>query len=93
MTTGQRLVSLLAMTVCALAINVRAQSPSVSTVNVTAEADRVRVSPQGDIFDLKIEVTDESGETVFEAGAAPVYRSEVENFESEQGWPKGQPRQ
>ncbi len=45
----------------------QAQTPSVSTVNVTPEAGRVRIAPVGPVSDLKIEVVNESGDTIFEA--------------------------
>ena len=45
----------------------QAQTPQVSTVNVTPEAGRVRVAPVGSVSDLKLEVVNESGETIFEA--------------------------
>ena len=50
----------------AFAAGARAQTPQVSTVNVTPEKNRVRVAAVGDAFDVKIEVVDEAGETVFE---------------------------
>ncbi len=45
----------------------QAQRPQVSTVNVTPEEGRVRVSAVGAAFGLRVEVTDEAGDTVFEA--------------------------
>lgn len=45
----------------------QAQRPQVSTVNVTPEAGRVRVAPVGPVSDLRLEVVNESGETIFEA--------------------------
>ncbi len=48
----------------------RAQKPSVSTVNVTPDERRVRVAPVGNVFDLRIEVVDEAGDTVFEGTQA-----------------------
>ncbi|HKQ52811.1 MAG TPA: tail fiber domain-containing protein [Pyrinomonadaceae bacterium] len=45
----------------------QAQTPSLSTVNVTPEAGRVRVAPVGPVSDLKLEVVNEAGDTVFEA--------------------------
>jgi hypothetical protein len=43
-----------------------AQRPQVSTVNVTPEEGRVRVAGLGGVFDLKLEVVNEAGDTVFE---------------------------
>ena len=45
----------------------QAQRPQVSTVNVTPEEGRVRVGAVGDIFDLRLEVVDETGDTIFES--------------------------
>ena len=47
----------------------QAQTPRVSTVNVKAEADRVHISAEGDIVELRLEVVSESGDVVFESGA------------------------
>lgn len=58
----------LALSLFALLVNAQAQTPRVSTVNVRAEANRVRVSPEGDAFDLRLDVADESGEVVFQSG-------------------------
>lgn len=45
----------------------QAQRPSISTVNITPEEGRVHVSAVGGAFDLKVEVVNETGDTVFEA--------------------------
>ncbi len=68
MTTCKRLTSALVLTFCALVLNAQAQTPQLNSVNLTAETDKVHVSTQGEVFDLKIEVVAESGETVFEGG-------------------------
>ncbi len=68
MTICQRLGFVLTLTFCALVINVQAQTPQLNSVNLTAEADKVHVSIQGDVFELKVEVIAESGETIFEGG-------------------------
>ena len=52
-----------------LAVTARAQAARLSTVNVTSDGRRVRVSAQGDVTELRTEVLDESGEVVFDSGA------------------------
>jgi hypothetical protein len=66
-TTIKRFAFALALTFFALLINTRAQTPQVSTVNVTPEEGRVRVAAVGGAFGLRVEVVDESGDTVFQA--------------------------
>ena len=51
-----------------LSLAARAQTPRISTVNITPEADRVRVSAVGEVSELRFEVLDESGAVVFESG-------------------------
>src|SRR5215213_3276909 len=51
-----------------LAVAVVAQTPSVSTVNVTPDGQKVRVSTVGDVLDMSVAVHDESGDVVFESG-------------------------
>ena len=46
-----------------------AQTPSVSTVNVTPDEQKVRISTVGDVLDMSLAVSDESGDVVFESGA------------------------
>ena len=72
MTTIKRFAFSLVMAAALPLASAQAQRPSVSTVNVTPEADRVRVAAVGEVYDLKLEVVDESGDAVFEAaqGAA-----------------------
>jgi hypothetical protein len=50
-------------------MSVQAQTPRVSTVNVRAEADRVRISAEGDVSELRVDVADEQGDVVFQSGA------------------------
>ncbi len=68
MITCKRLASALVLTLFELVLNAQAQTPRLNGVNLTAEADKVRVSTQGEVFELKIEVVAESGEMVFEGG-------------------------
>src|SRR5829696_5972757 len=56
------------LTLCALAAGARAQTPSVSTVNITPESNRVRVAAVGDVLDMRVVVSDEEGDIVFESG-------------------------
>ena len=69
MTTAKQLALTLALTLFALLANLQAQTPRVSTVNVKAESDRVHISSEGDIVELRLEVVSESGDVVFESGA------------------------
>ncbi len=51
-----------------LILNVQAQTPTVSTVNVTPDEQRVRISSVGDVLDMRVAVSDEAGDIVFESG-------------------------
>ena len=55
--------------VCTLFALGQAQTPRVSTVNITTESDKVRINTQGDVSEMRIEVSDESGDVVFQSGA------------------------
>jgi hypothetical protein len=68
--TFKRLASASALAFFLLFSAVRAQDAMVSTVNVTPEPGRIRVAAVGEVYDLKVEVLDEAGETVFEGAAA-----------------------
>ena len=68
MTYAQRFALALAVTLALSLTTARAQTPSVSTVNVTPDERRVRVSALGDASDLRVAVSDESGDIVFEGG-------------------------
>ena len=52
----------------ALLVSAQAQSPRVSTVNVTPESNKVHISIVGEVFDMRAMVSDEAGEVVFESG-------------------------
>lgn len=67
MPTVKRFAFALALTFFALALNAQAQTPQLNGVNLTPEAGRVRASPVGEVFDLRMEVVDESGDTTFSA--------------------------
>jgi Chaperone of endosialidase len=69
MTIAKHFALTLAVTLCALLAHAHAQTPRVSTVNVKAESDRVRISAEGDIVELRLEVVSEAGDVVFESGA------------------------
>jgi hypothetical protein len=58
--------------VCALPSTARAQTPRLSTVNISARPDGVHVAAEGDLAELRMDVADESGEVVFQSGPAPV---------------------
>ena len=55
--------------ICFPALLVSAQTPRVSTVNITAESDKLHISTQGDVSEMRIEVSDEQGDVVFQSGA------------------------
>jgi len=66
---------LLALTASLLA-TAGAQTPTISTVNLSAERDRVIVSAQGEIAELRLEVINPAGEIVFDSG--PVSAASLE---------------
>ncbi|HWS99615.1 MAG TPA: tail fiber domain-containing protein [Pyrinomonadaceae bacterium] len=68
MTTAGRFATLLAFSLYALLAVARAQTPQLSTVNVTPDEDRVRVSAVGDVLDMRVVVSDDAGDVVFEGG-------------------------
>jgi hypothetical protein len=68
MTTIKRITFALFVTLLLLAPSARAQTPAVSTVNVTPGEQKVRVSSVGDVLDMHVAVSDESGDVVFESG-------------------------
>jgi hypothetical protein len=69
MTTIKRLASALAFAFCASVIIAQAQTPQMTTVNITPDPDRVRISAVGNVSEMRVEVSDESGEVVFQSGA------------------------
>lgn len=70
MKLAQHLLFTLVTTLCAAGWwAAQAQSPRVTTVNITAEADRVQAAAQGDVTEMRIEVLSEAGDIVFESGA------------------------
>jgi hypothetical protein len=68
MTTVKRFSFVLAFSLFALAAGARAQTPSVSTVNVTPDENKVQVAAVGDVLDMRVAVSDEAGDIVFESG-------------------------
>ncbi|HEY0375575.1 MAG TPA: tail fiber domain-containing protein [Pyrinomonadaceae bacterium] len=68
MTTVKRFALVLAFALFALVTGARAQTPSVSTVNVTPDGEKVRVAAVGDVLDMRVAVSDEAGDIVFESG-------------------------
>lgn len=69
MTVAKRFAFALALTFSVLLITVRAQTPQMSTVNISPDSGKVHVSTIGDVYDMRVEVSNESGEVVFESGA------------------------
>jgi hypothetical protein len=68
MSTIKRIAFALAFTVLASFATALAQAPQVSTVNVTPDERKVRVSAVGDVLEMRVAVSDESGDIVFEGG-------------------------
>ena len=66
MTTAQRFALTLTITLCALLATAQAQTARLSTINVTSDGERVRVVAQGDVYEMRIDVTDEQGEIIFQ---------------------------
>ena len=69
MTTIKRLTCALAFTCFTLLATAQAQTPQMATVNITPDPDRVHISAVGEVFEMRIEVSDESGDVVFQSGA------------------------
>ncbi len=65
----KRFAAVSALTFCLFA-GASAQTPTVSAVNLTPDADKVRISAVGDVLDLRVSVSDESGDIIFESGPA-----------------------
>ena len=63
----KRFAAVSALTFCLFA-GASAQTPTVSAVNLTPDADKVRISAVGDVLDMRVAVSDESGDVVFESG-------------------------
>ena len=69
MTTIKRLSLILAVTLCALFITAQAQTPRMATVNISAQTDKVHISAEGEVSEMRVDVADEQGEVVFQSGA------------------------
>jgi hypothetical protein len=54
--------------ISALVVGAQAQTPRMTTVNITPEAERVRISGVGDVSEMRVDVADEQGEVVFQSG-------------------------
>src|ERR671938_1172965 len=69
MTKTDRFSLILALTfICAFSMSAEAQTPRMTSVNITPESDRVRISAVGEATEMRIEVSDEQGEVVFQSG-------------------------
>ena len=53
----------------ALFVSAQAQTPRMTTVNISAQSDKVHITAEGDVSELRIDVADESGDVVFQSGA------------------------
>jgi hypothetical protein len=69
MTTAKHLALTLALTFFALLANLQAQTPRMATVNITPDSHVVHISAVGDVSEMRIEVSDESGDVIFQSGA------------------------
>ena len=69
MTTAQHVALTLFITLCALLATAQAQTARLSTINVTSNGERVHIAAQGDVSEMRIEVSDEQGDVVFQSGA------------------------
>ena len=67
MTIAKRFALTLAITFILLA-NGQAQTPRMATVNISPDSDKVHISAIGDVYEMKIEVSDEQGDVVFQSG-------------------------
>jgi hypothetical protein len=54
--------------ICALFTLAQAQTPRVSTVNISAESEKVHIAAQGDVSELRVDVADEQGDIMFQSG-------------------------
>ena len=68
MTTIKRFAAASALALFFIFAGASAQTPTVSAVNLTPDADKVRVSAVGDVLDMRVVVSDEAGDVVFESG-------------------------
>jgi hypothetical protein len=68
MTTIKRFSLTLVLTLFALALSARAQTPRMSAVNITPDAEKIRVTSAGDVYQMTVEVSDEQGDVVFQSG-------------------------
>ena len=68
MTSLKRSAFAYALVLFFLFVSAHGQTPQVSTVNVTPDERRVRVAAVGDVLDMRVAVSDEAGEVVFESG-------------------------
>ena len=69
MTIVKHFVLTFALTLFALLANVHAQTPRMATINITPDADKVRISAIGDVSEIRVDIADEAGEVVFQSGA------------------------
>ena len=58
-----------AITLICLIATAQAQTPRMTTVNISAQSDKVHINAEGDISELRVDVADEQGDVVFQSGA------------------------
>ena len=61
-------ITLATALICTLFSITQAQTPRMATVNITPDADKVSIAAVGDVYEMRIEVSDESGDVVFQSG-------------------------
>jgi hypothetical protein len=92
MRSSTQLISTVVMLlVSALLMNVQGQMPRVSTVNISAEAERVHIAAQGDVTEMRIEVSDEAGDVVFQSGQITGQQLDWKMTDSQGEWMQGRP--
>jgi hypothetical protein len=69
MTITKQIAKTLVITLFSLLATAQAQTARLSTVNITSDGERVHIAAQGDVSELRADVTDEAGDVVFQSGA------------------------
>lgn len=69
MTTTKQIALSMAALLFALSWSAQAQTPRLNTVNISTEADKIHIAAQGDVGELRVDISDEAGDVVFQSGA------------------------
>ena len=54
--------------ICTLFTLAQAQTPRMTSVNITPESDHVRIAAIGEATEMRVEISDEAGDVVFQSG-------------------------